>query len=686
MLVTLDNVALGAFETFGWPSESAGLVPIERRLVVERQAGEFLFGQGLKPMDLVFGDVTIKNIFIKNTADGDNPHTIGLVITDIRWVLARILVSRAFNVPRRTGEVTYANPNIQIQNRALRDDVKYASYSLQNSQKAWDLEAALGDVITEVAAEIDRRAGVSVQFSVPSFDREVLLEGFELTAYANELIMGLLGFAPGYLPKLKADGNFDIYDSIDGSEEAVLKDHKPVIQGSGWAEKADRKFLRPSKINFYFVRECELRFDYFEEDTQQSVVAGREPRRLENVLPNPDPTLTVNGVQLAQGAYVSFLDLYQALAPLQPVPAIQAFGVISHRVMRFLYMKPWACQGVFYLPPPLTDLSWKNRMNKMFSHWRRTFRITKPWMDRIKDFRLNRVAIVDPANRTRANSPVYTDWTEKPAMLGIARSAGIIGGVVPDTVFSHEGYSPNLQFGDTAPVDLSIRDRETGVFRVFLLKDPYGNNESLIPGLLVDNPKTTDISLAFAFVNDATVVLQDGWRMAIILTAIQAGPNSLGRFHKETVTPADAQKKLGSIVKIGECFGPEFDVFVTPTETKTARFMWRDDDKDIIEEAFFTGKKEIPKRLLSNKAEVEEIAHANAAAIYASMRDSFVGSYSTANDAVEIAGAIAQVVQTADASGQGFTTVVLPQKGSAINPRSFIDAAIQKQLFSRVQP
>lgn len=693
-LVSIAGIPISPKSGLQW-AMTFGVEPFQQVINVERKRGLAIFEEaGGQPTTVQIGEEIINGVYVTSTTAGSDRHHIGLVIQDVRWLWPGIVIHRGYNIRQRTGEVLKkpsGDGKDLIENVRLVNDAKYFEWSL-DGETPWILEDAFIDTFNEMGFD---------GFTVPIFERTLPLEDFEENETADKFLSLLLQRAPGYNVFIDRDGNPVVFDQTDNSEADVIEgDLPPPIEGTGWVEMADRRYERPELIEVLFTIEQELKFTYDEEsalgETLIQEERGREALTLENVLPIPTKFLEINGRDLFEGSWITFQQLFDSPTLDDETTAIQTFlsglhyiDKFNNKALRQGYLTDYELQNRFvvdYDAGGQPNKFWSDIVNGSLEHWRRMFRIIKPWRDRIRSYRANRVGIVDFENRSRAPARAYMNYTVQPTeRMYLASSVG--------DRYEHgwffDGYRDDLSDPEAipAPSIIRVRDQENGIVQVLLKKGPYGEESRLIPGTPDALPVNISAGATEAVLIDDQVDLSPDFRLALVLTCLKAAPNNNGVFHSVYVRPDRAQKVLNR--EIGACEGPIMQVRIAVSPTTTARFHWDDSKASEIKESFFTGAA-LPESLLSNKEHVEHIAEAAAASVYSALLDRYEGGYSFTQTqggrGLEPTGAIGAVAHQHLGNSTVRSRVELPRIVQPVDLASLLPSSTKRAVLGVVQP
>lgn len=627
-----------------------------------------------------------RRLLIVGTQPGRDPHHVGILVADRRWLWTRHLIVRDFNARRRTGETRMVGEGQRDEGFRPAPDIAYAPWTLDAGTPFSPRRA-----IESVLAELEPG-----NYTIASVTRQVLVEdGF--ISHPGDMAMDMvLGYAPGYTVRPDDSGRFHVIDSRDGGEAQVIARAGPPKVGQGYPAKVDRSFVRPSEMHIHFERACDLRFDHLEGEnpwTAERGDAGRGERKLENVMQQPNPRLTLaNGTVAAQGTWLTVDDVLAAYSGREGETGGGYKGPLSHATIRYYYLSQWSLLQRTYgvTPQGQFNKEWSKLLDGLIKSWRLTFRIGRPWRDKLRRIEARRADLYDVENGLPSKSVAYMDYLARPSKAGLAKTSS----QNPTLGRQVAGWATLLKDAEAAPAFVDVVDDQAGIIHVTFRRDPWGDTEEMAPGNVANLPTQAvngdlkDASGA-VFATWGYAQLLPTFRCAIVLSAIQAAPNGIGRLHRETVTPSQAAAALGE--NVGACNGPVWNIMVG-AGVETARFGWDDAYATQIEEAFFSGKPEaqMPASLLVNKATVRARAVAEAARLYQTTLDRTQGTYSVEfNPDLEIAGAVQSIEWYIRPTGQGAvagTTLVLPPEFDPIDPMAFVPASIQRIARRMVNP
>lgn len=703
---TLAGVPLLGGQRIGW-MQTAGVFPYQRSFEVSNDAAASLMGRRGAPVELEIAapgrpTLNVRGLFILTTAAGSTPFTQRVLVTDRRWHWMRRFIAKDYNLRRRTGENRRVGDD-RIENQKLAADVAFAPWSLDNGVP-WTAERVLRDVLEQLEPG-------NWTIGAGGLRRQILVEDLVLGGSgesAAESLERTLAYLAGYAVTIDLDGRARVFDTHDLSEVQAIASAGPLLKDTGGVVFSDRSYSRPSEIRVLFEREVVLRFDFTEGENPHTEVVGdgREPRKLENVIPVPDPVIEIGGREVGQGTWVPIDDYLEALEGEEADTAGAMHGPLTQATIRRYYLGMWdylvsslyGRNATSLLPDPV----WQNRLAAIRRHWRITYRPLRQWRDKIRSMKNYRADLIDKETGTLAPAQAFMDYLAKPSFNTQAKTKS------QNADIGHQvaGYAELLADGVAAPADINVKDEQSGIVRVWLVSDPWGEAEELAPGN-VDSLPTRRVNgnlrsasgSVYMTWQDAT--LKDDFAMALVLTCLQAAPNSPTRFHRAIVRPEDAASLLGQ--EIGPCTGPPWTVMIGGGLV-TARFAWDDARSVEIEDAFFGpgagalgggvaagGAKGIPEDLLVNKEEIDAAAKAEAARIYAHLLDKADGAFSVAlNPSVRVTGAIRTVEHMLESNADGsraalVTSISIAQEREPINPFALMSASAQRILRRLVQ-
>jgi hypothetical protein len=622
--VLLGGIPLSGKAGLSWAFVS-GTQPYVTTLTVHKSRWPKLENKLGKPLTLKITDsrgvtTEIEKVYIMHLAPSDAPSRVSFVVSDGRWKWGRHLVARDFNMPRKTGDRTALN-TVPVETQLVVDEFDFLSYSLRETDQGnvkWSPRTA----VKEVLDIIEKRNYTIESFPIkdtvggPSGgdQGEFTLQGVTLRDPGDVALSRLLSYIPGASVYINAKGRAIIYDGTDIDATRAHVQTLPVSTYTG--DKAvwvDRKAIRPSKVNVYYQRELEVKFDY--EDDYKNVTQAnpvRDAPYLENVCPTVDTKTTVteydsegNTVttnKLDPGTWVRFDKLLHAWDQDKQGPVKWGFEALKHH---WIEGKLEGALGVV-----LDTSDTKNvvrRIQALQTHFRQTFRINRRFTDRARSIRNVRAGMLHPISGSRAPAGVWGQATMIPTAKGRLKRGHsddkedwFLYHIV-DTISPILDGKPITE-AEVSPAAVTMTDEALGIFKVVWKAPPQGTFGSIIPcrvtSPLVEinvpspgNPGIYERSLVSSDMSTQDdlpmgpgmrvsggnngVWLDPVMNMSVILTVVPSAPNNERQFHKIVVEADDVQTIFQREYGITDGDGPELNVFVPPGEA-TARFAIND--------------------------------------------------------------------------------------------------------------
>ncbi len=651
-----------------------------------------------KPVNLLYRVngrvVKIQNLYVISAAPQDQPQIAKVTVVDRRWLWRNNWILRRYNMRRNIGvkRVTnYGTPELA----AVLPEVWYWPWSLKTDQSGgtWKAKDVLADVISEVAQTEKGWSGSTMPFIDDTGDliSQVPIENLEVHGRGPDAINRVLNYLPGVGIKVVEDGSVVAFDKTAGGEMAVVAQLGPEVAGHGHVTLIDNRILRPKRVVMLTQREIEIRLDYTESSGGTVALPGIDSRFLENVGQVTDPQLAASDGNLyAEGTWLPFDTLFASWQ------ARNGF-TLSHDLVQQAFV-PWFdlwadIVGVGEFDPSAV---WASRVAMIQRCYRQTFRISSRWMSRILSLRAYRIATVDQTTGTRAPAAVYADHSIIPSMRG-KLAAGIDNQYFCANV---EGYSTSIGNDTVAsPAVLEVVDADQGIIGINYKIDPLMMNQMVLPSKIqnvpngnIRNPRITTLSFDSACAGVSPPRLSPSFKMATILSAVPASPNSDQQLHRTVVEPADVADMIGDVAP---CDGPEMEIFVGPNIV-TAKIRWLDSRAGDIEKCFGIGigAPNLTGLILndgpsspSTGASLTNVAHAIAAQIYAQYVDRPQGQQAGhIKGGIELVGYIDEVTHELSPKGVGLTRVSLPGQIQPLSLKSYLDPSSIAAIDHLVQP
>ncbi len=679
-MITLDGTQLEMASRSGWVLQS-GSQPYRHVLEVDEGTGRRLFQQGkVHGSVLQLNETSIRRLTILGYRPTATKGTVGLIVSDFRWTWPYMLFKRAYNIRRRTGDRRRI-PGVQgaIQDRVIVDDEAYAEWSIQSDGRRWSAREAIEDVLDAVAP-----FGWRMDSSWPKIQR---IEGVDLDGthdFVLDRLFSYFGFNLNV--HVDYDGTLVLRDRLDGREKRYSA--AATFQGpTRWVHQ-DRRKERPSRIHLYFSQAVEMRFNNEESNLRQNLnTRNDEKNTLENVIALPEDAAGLDGRDLVLGTwvdiqkYIAWLNANKIPAGMDPITGDHMQAVEAPGLESYIY-----AAAVSQADAQL----WAIRVAALRRHYRRTYRISKAWMDRVKSLRPYRVAVVDVETNARAPATVYTDWASystwrKEGSYSIF-SKGQPWRLIDNVPANPDGLNRvvgvNVGQLQAAPAFLSLVDEDQGVidldfgedFRALSLKtyqSAFVNADDLS-----DKPDADCQTLEWGkFTKDHEV--------SVILTLTPGAPNDLRQFHKVTIKPGDVDVN-------SPADGPEMHIRISPTLT-TARFGWNDDVSNLLEKVFSNDGNASVESVFGkplNFRELRDVSQAMARSIYARLENRLEGSVSAAlSHNLPLAGAASKVAHAVAPDPVGsMTTVEFPVEPPRVDFEQYLPAGTRRLINRMTDP
>src|SRR5210317_352215 len=618
-IVKLGGVELAATSGIAWRFIS-GVAPYTTVMSVHRTRWDRLKGRLGKPLTLEITDsrdvkTTIEQVYILHLTPSDSPHRVSFLVADKRWLWPYKLVVRDFNMPRKTGDRTALGQAVPVETQQVVDQYDYLNYSLQPPQNTkWTSQTALEAVLQLVDEDnwtvdswpIKDTTGVgdSGQFS---------LQGVTLRDSGDIALQRLLSYIPGAALYVNEKGRTIIFDASDLDATENHFRNLPISTYAGergaWI---DRKAIRPSKVIVHYQKEIELLVE-FEDDYSGTTSAQpiANDAYVDNVIPTTDPQTEITEFDPGQnrtvtktvpmGTYVRVDKWLEAMDADRPEGSLPwTWDTVKIHWFKGDLDAVWV-RGKDLDPEGNAAM----RLQAFRQHFRQTFRLNRKYMERIRNLRPIRVALLDPVTGARAPAAVWGQGCIVPSTKGQLMAKRGSDNVEDSKYLRNVDYlrpytqgTPLLETRP-GPQRVNILDEELGIFRLEWIVSPYGITDSFLPCKLVNDQNYDGISIsrdlaqqedqpmgAGMIVEGGTngIYLDDVLEAKVLMTAVPASPNSRQQFHQVEVEASEIQSLFQREFRIQDGDGPPLEVFVSPGEV-TARFGITD-----ASEAFSTQK------------------------------------------------------------------------------------------------
>jgi len=626
-VIKLGGVELAATAGIAWRFIS-GVAPYTTVMSVHKSRWDRLKGKLGEPLALEITDsravkTTIQQVYILHLAPSDSPHRVSFVVADKRWLWPYKLVVRDFNMPRKTGDRTALGEAVPVETQQFVDQYDYLPYSLQPGEqqsRKWTAQTALEAVLQLIDEDNWKVESWPIKDTTGQGDSgQFSLQGVTLRDSGEVALQRLLSYIPGAAIYINEQGKTVVFDASDLD---ATENHFRSLPLSTYAGERgawiDRKAIRPSKVIVHYQKEVEILLE-FEDDYsgQTSAQPIANDLYLDNVIPTTDPETEITEPDPAQGAqgktvtkkvpmgtYVRVDKWLEAMDKDRPTDSL-----------------PWTWDSVkvHWFKGDL-DAIWIRgkdldptgnaamRLQAFRQHFRQTFRLNRKFMERIRNLRPVRVALLDPVTGARAPAAVWGQGTMVPSRKGqlMAKrgSDSKEDSKYLRIIDALKDYpQKSLLELHPSPQRVSILDEDLGIFRLDFIISPYGLSDSFLPCKLVNDEYTEGVSLsrdlqyqedepmgAGMVVEGGTngLFLDDQLEVKVMMTAVPASPNSRQQFHQIEVEAEDIQSLFQREFRIQDGDGPPLEVFVSPGEV-TARFGITDAAKAFSEQKVLFG-------------------------------------------------------------------------------------------------
>lgn len=716
-------------------AQTSGVRPFQAVVYVRQDDAKALLGEGGTAGTSKPNPVTLKlsgglpersgefrHVYVLHRVPAPVPKYAALLISDRRWLWSRTVYRRHMNVRRKAGTKRLTSPD-QLDPTNLEPALVYASWSLRNRTTPWTAKSLIDDLADAVESWERAEVGASAPPAVrPALDDtgQLPIQDLELDGPLDECIERALSYLPGMDVTIDPDGSARFFQRADGSERAEIDKASPETQTGGHIEDVKFARTRPRKVRVWFNVEAEIRVDFDElaSTSSTSAVTDDDAIRAENVLPIPDFQLSVGGQTMTTGTWITMAEAFVAWGAL---PGPRGGGVLDFPAVRRAgvpFNGLWNAADLLGAEVP--DQDWTARIGAVMTHFRRTFRIRRTWMDRFFEIRAYRVATINTETGTRGDATVWSDFSYLPTQRSMRAEQNNGQGLsYAMNVVCYPSSGLLADAPRACPATLTIQDSDQGVFTVSYNPDPNRLYEIALPSQVeeegANTPPGTLVPSSVAgpspylrrstrgigwnilgrFQRPATLTASH--KLIALLTAIPASPNSKRALCFVDVYPGEVPSFPGQ----GSCEGPMQEVRVMPS-LEVARVAWKDSARDRIIGLF----NEDDGKPIGDDAEyaladlvvnysgdaaggasLRGIAIAEAARLYHAQRDRAVGSatFHLRGDA-RLVGSMTGIHHQLNPRGVILSRYDLPGRVEPMNIARFLPASIRRILFRLVNP
>ncbi len=647
--------------------------------------------------------LTFHNVYIKGYRPHSDNYFAKLEFVDSRYFWNRGYFRQDYNIKARTGnkrvirraeQGTIGNLNMPLD---TIDEFYYRTYSLRPSiipknSKEKQRVNTISDMLKDVFAAMNKyfKFNIVADFNGTIFGSvdKMLFENVSLDGTFKECIDNLMAYIPQIGLYLDNDGTVKFFDRFnDNLDFALINSMENEMEDMGaHVEYVTHELSCPAEIEVLFTVQTEVRLDFEEVGDQSQVGGGKVSRKLDNIVIVPDLEIKLAGGRTAfSGEYATFTELFNAWKQDSAGIKIDETKLRQYWVMGGM-IRNWAKFGSESQP----NVDWMARISALKTHYRQTFRINKPLMERIIHPEAFRVAIVDPTTKARMPSPIYMDYAVQTTERG-RLSAG--KGLIIENIKSFGGAGKNLVEARQCPfATASFSDIENGVFHISLQQDALGHYDPVYPSQ-VENAPTLDFSNKSAprMMDEAAGGLRPALKqehfMSIIITAVPT-PNTGSELFGITYTPNDLTDS-NLKARLGRPIGHKWQLRVPMSEI-TLMFPWEDSKAAAIEQLYGIGEqgkrptlKELPTPL--NLDLLQNIGLAKVSEFWAKFADRFKGGkVSRFQPSLRPAGACSEISHRMSTDSALLSSVEYGEETVSPDFNKFLSKEARRFIYSQV--
>jgi len=703
--VRLDGEPLNDLESFTW-GLTEGVSPMTAEILMPREqainlynAGIARMGGGSNPFTTlsmvadVKGRVGESEVYNNIVVIGKRPSTFEplnfmyLQIADNRWFWDKGQYAANFNVRTAVGDLASLR-TVEIDTLGsipdnIIDEISYRSYSLYPpireragttvlrpfTLREMFEELILGDAPQSMKNTLDHDVSALTGADVLTALDEILYEEVPLNGNYMSALSSLLSFVPHVGIFVDREGVIKFFDKSQGEEQIASLLPAP-IDGDGVIEFITNEIQIPRKIHCIFDIQSELRFDYEEVNTGDSITATGEARTLSMICPVPTPTLDIIPVGVGPNAKPGFKALAgqpvewdRVMESLQSAyPDIPLTKALFRRYYCFHgLIEKFVFKGILAYP----TADWPEIVSTLKSTYRKNYRINGNWQSKMIGILDKRCSVFDPVTGTLQDSPIFQDYSYWLNTKGVFALGEDFKNIIQNvTNWTDAGFLVNTAI-PMGMATVSLTDSENGVFFVNTSGfDPIGHFKSIFPSTIV-NPVTYDYAdgtkphHAAEGANDSpenVMALTTAHKMSMIISATPAPHPGQSRYVLE-VTPETVSDIVPS-ERLAGAVGPDLWVKI-PSSVDLARLRWKDgaDYEAAFEQLFGVGSApevfpEILRNQVVNRFYLEDTAKATGAAIYSELIHRLRGSQvNELEPGFEPKGSITSILNTISSSG-----------------------------------
>ena len=611
--VDISGTTLMARVPINWPLKY-GVRPATTTVEVDvEEAFEIL--NSSSPITLRWEDeagtvMEVSNLFVMQRSESAGDRDIEIIIlADRRAWWDRHGISKAYNMSRTTGDRRFlgADADEPMVFDPIEDEIRFKPYSIKDKDTRFSVDDMFKDIVKEVVRKdqefISSLPGLRFE---AVFSKDYPLENVEFMEDGASALLKAMNKIPGAAIYVDLNGEVVVVDRLSGRERLAFRNAgSPLGDKPSFETRISYRNQRPNNVNVYLEAKHDLAFFAEEIETVEAggttaTLPNDESRYMDNVLAIPDPTLTVvdertgESKLLAAGSWITFSEALNAWNAEGSGPRMTMEDIRQNILWNVGWFE-WVGIG----PAQATSARqiWQRRVNAIMTHWRRSYRINSKWRDNLKSLEATQVSLRSTRG-TRAPAVAYANVFTRVnelqptnAVVVSDREDGFNFDANINTL--NDGKPGNKGAIPWESAVVTVTDSDAGIIRVDWQSTPNDPVNQILPGT-VENAVMINHSLQDTrfmaydqakLDGDATKLPQmsANFKMVVIVSGTAASPNSLERFHKETI-------KLGEIADILDGMqrnakGPDWDIIIG-AGVLTADFAWSDDFAESIQEAF----------------------------------------------------------------------------------------------------
>ena len=728
MFAKLDDHVLNRDSGASW-SISAGVAPYMGSFVCDKNVAlDLVENAEVDGSTLVINDgngteMKFEKLTVLRAAPTTSPHEFVVHVVDSRWKWSRKWVKRSYNMRRRTGsKKKLAKETLNLQE--FQPDITYQTWSLKDG-KPWTAIEVLEDIL-KVLVGSNGEVDLSTMKDTP------IIEGLEIDS-PGDVALGRVFSVLGNMMSVYLDqsGKAKVFDVFSGKEGNLVgissgsavrggsdQDPMDLVVGYPTWMVQDRHIERPVKVRVLFTRALEVRFDHKQLAPNVIPILSKTREKdkilvdpeLENVIAVPEDVKSTTPASPGQDASTttypagSYIPITTYLDFLSGESTPSSLPPLTVELVNNLWM-----QGIL---DSYSDLDpsglWARRIAAIRMHYRRVYRVKRPYSERIRLFSSRRVKLQDAETDGYLASPAYFDYAAYKSFRGLglnkATDLADFGDIVKNKFAFKNNFNKSsgpivsslLGQLDPAPANIRMIDPVLGIFLIEFYQDLAAESTKYVHSALTQIP-TEDPKGSEVWLQDAS--LSPSRELSVVLTTFPAAPNDNRQLYAVDIM-ADTSGNLGqrAYTRQKSAKGPTVEVRVMPG-VAMARYQWPDNKakgdsiKRWFAEALVPSDEEAKDAtednaifgLPINPEELQAVAAARAREIFAMYTDHLDGGATTnIRPGVSPVGTVKEVVHSAHPDG-ALTSVTFPADPPRVDLGQLMPASVRK-LVNRDEP